>query len=57
MCPRILSPQNFVQAIGFFLIVHQLRCDIEHLFQSETFMILDNTLNSSEILSHECRRI
>ena len=44
--PRILSPQNFVQAIDFFLIVHQLRCEIKHLFQGEIFMILDNTLNS-----------
>ena len=57
MCPRILPIKNFVQAISFFLIVDWLRCDIEHLFQGETFMILDNTLNSWEILSHECRCI
>ena len=43
--------------MDFLLIFHQLRGDIKHLFQCEIFMILDNTLNSWEILSHECRRI
>ena len=38
-------PTEFVEAIDFFLIVHQLRGDIEHLFQREIFKILDNTLN------------
>ena len=36
---------------------HQLSGDIKNLFQGEIFKILDNTLNSWEILSHECRRI
>ena len=48
---EFLPPQNFAQPIDFFLLVYQLRCDIEHLFQGETFMILENTSNSWEIQS------
>ena len=32
--------------MDFLLVIHQLRGDIEHLFQREIFKILDETLNS-----------
>ena len=54
---EFLPPQNFAQPIDFFLLVYQLRCDIEHLFQGETFMILENTSNSWEIQSMNVARM
>ena len=48
--PRIFFLLNFVQTMHLLLFIHQLRGDIEHLLQSEIFIVLDETLNNWEIL-------
>ena len=43
---------NFVQTMDFLLVIHQLRGDIEHLFQREIFMIHDGS-GKPEKLNHQ----
>ena len=49
-CPRILLIFNLVKTINFFLIVDSLCCDVKHLFQRKTFLILYSILHDRKIL-------